>query len=271
MIFDDYPVAPRTLEEIEAEADRCRARAILAADGRLNLDQLMRAWRIQLVIQKESKMGGAEAYSIAPQQQIFCLRAVSRGLRFGDPHARYVIGHELGHMFLHRGESPKARKVDGNRDLASVKEEVSAERQAWKFARALFVPRQDFGRGESNEDIALRVGIPEGAVGLRREEVQADVQANQPKKVPQIVAKHFEDLRRGEREAQETRKAEAARDLEKLAAWGRAARIEGENSAKVRSARGFRVDWNHYGAFHSQLGWTVAKGEVRAFMDLLSR
>jgi Zn-dependent peptidase ImmA (M78 family) len=255
--------------EIETGANRCRARAVLAADGRPNLDQLLSAWSIRLVPLKESKMEGAEAFSVAHQQEIFCVRAISRGLRFGDPHARYVVGHELGHMFLHRDQEPKARKIGGNRELVSVKEERSAERQAWKFARALFVPRDDLRFGESNEGIALRVGIPEGAVELRREEVQADLLAQQPKRVPQIAAKHFDG---GPSAIINTfGKSRLLSTSRKMAAWQRAARIEGEDPAKFRSARGLRVDWDHHGLFQSQLGWTIVKGEVRAFIDLWSR
>ena len=242
MIYDDFEVPRRTLKEIEAEADRCRSVAVLAADGRLNLDQLLSAWHIKLSPRKSSEMAGAEAFSAAAEQQIFCTREISRGLRFGDPGARYKIGHEIGHMFLHRSVSPKPLKAGGNRTLVFIEKDVSAERQAWKFARALFVPREDYAQGESNEDIALRVGISEDAVALRREEVQADIHAERPKQVPQIVAKHFEDLRRSDREAQAANKREAVHGLEKLAAWQRAAQIAGEDPGKVRTARGFKFN-----------------------------
>lgn len=271
MIYDDFSVPRRTLKEIEAEADRCRTLAVIAADGRLNLDQLISAWSIKLRVERESKMGGAKAYSLAQQQQIFCVREISRGLRFGDPHSRYLIGHEIGHMFLHRGAAPKARTAEGNRILAYIDKEESAERQAWKYARALFVTRQDLATGESNEQIALRVGIPESAVSMRREEVQADIKADQPKVVPPTVARYFEEIRRVDRDAQELEKIATLRDLEMHEAWARASQIQGENPAQVRSARGFRVEWLHFGLHESQLGWTIVDGEVRSYMELQSR
>jgi Zn-dependent peptidase ImmA (M78 family) len=271
VIYDDFSVPRRTLKEIEAEADRCRTLAILAADGRLNLDQLMAAWSVKLVVERKSKMGGAKAYSLAQAQQIYCIQEISRGLRFGDPHSRYVIGHELGHMFLHRGVAPKARKAEGNRTLAHIDKEESAERQAWKFARALFVTRRDLGTGESDEQIAFRVGISEGPVAMRREEVQADIRADQPKVVPPTVARYFEEILRSDREAHQAKKIEILRDLEMRKVWARAARIKGEDPAEVRSARGFRVEWSHFGLSDSQLGWTVIDGEVRSFMELQSR
>jgi Zn-dependent peptidase ImmA (M78 family) len=79
-------------------------------------------------------------------------------LRFGDPHARYVIGHALGHMFLHRGSAPKARKLNDNKTLPFIDKDEAAERQAWKFARALFVTRFDLTSGKSDEDVGIRAG-----------------------------------------------------------------------------------------------------------------
>jgi hypothetical protein len=143
MIFDDHGVPRRTLEEIEAEANRCRSYAELDHDGRIDLDQLLSALRIKLAVKSDAAMGDNEAYSMARNGQIVCRRSISSGLRFGNPHARYVIAHELGHFFLHRGSSPKARKMSGNKTLSFVHEEESAEIQAWKFARALFVVRAE--------------------------------------------------------------------------------------------------------------------------------
>lgn len=137
MILDDYPVPSRTLEEIEAEANRCRSLAELDAEGRLNLFELLRAWEIKLELAPDSRMGNAKAYSLAENQKIYCGRNISRGLRFGDPMAREIIGHELGHMFMHRGPEPKALKVGGNGQFSFIAEDQSAETQASKFSRAL--------------------------------------------------------------------------------------------------------------------------------------
>jgi hypothetical protein len=271
MIFDDYRAPRRALEEIESEADRCRSSAQLDEDGRIDIFELLKAWDIKLRIKSDAEMGDAEAHSLADTQEIRCRRSISCGLRFGDPHARYVIGHELGHMFLHRGSAPKARKVGGNRTLVFIAEDESAERQAWKFARALFVTRLDLASGESDEEVGVRVGLATGPVSLRREEVRMAMRANMPKSVPSEVTAFLERSRRAENEAESTRKKRAREDAEMRAAWTRAAQIEGENPASVRSARGFRVEWNDYGCPDSQVGWTIINGEVRSFMELRSR
>lgn len=130
MIFDDHRVPRRTLEEIEAEADRCRSFAELGQDGRIDVFQLLNAIGIKLVVKSDADMGQDEAYSMAGARQILCRRSISKGLRFGVPYSRYLIGHELGHVFLHRGPAPKARKLGGNREFSFVDKEESAERQA---------------------------------------------------------------------------------------------------------------------------------------------
>jgi hypothetical protein len=259
VVFDDHRVPPISLEEIESEADRCRSYFQLDSSGRIDVYELLKALKITLIVKSDAGMGDDEACSKADEREISCRRSVSRGLRFGDPHARYVIGHELGHMFLHRGSAPKARKIGGNRQLAFISEDESSERQAWKFARALFVTRLDLTSGEGDEDVAIRVGIPPGAVSLRREEVQKAMQARQPKTVqPSGYLK-----KAGPASTQTSDPTQAA--------WDRAGKIPGEDPAKVRSARGFRVEWSDHERLRSQVGWTVVEGEVRSFMDLATR
>jgi len=271
LVFDDYRVPPWTLDEIESQADRCRSFAKLDQDGRIDFFQLLNALGLKLVVKSDMAMGDNEAYALADQNMICCRRSISRGLRFGDPHARYVVGHELGHIFLHRGSAPKARKVGGNRTLAFIDEDESAERQAWKFARALFVTRGDLESGETDEDIGVRVGLATGPVSLRREEVRKAIKARQPKSVPPAVGAYLKRARLTERDARPAKGVETREEVEKHRAWSLAAQFQGEDPAKVRSARGFRVEWGGYGQVESQVGWTVRNGEVRAFMDLQSR
>jgi len=271
VIFDDHRAPPMTLDEIEAEADRCRSYSKSDVDGRIDMFQLLKALNVKLDIRSDSEMADQVAYSLAGLRQIRCRRSVSRGLRFGVPDARYVVGHEIGHVFLHRGSAPKARKINGNEKPAFISEDESAEMQAWKFARALFVTRFDLTSGEDDEAVALRVGIPTGAVSLRREEVRKAMQAKAPKVMPSIVATYLQNARRTETKDRAARKIAGHPDVEQQAAWDRAAQIAGENPAKVRSARGFRVEWDHFGLSASQVGWTVVRGEVRSYMDLQSR
>jgi hypothetical protein len=271
MIFDDHPAQRRTLEEIEEEANRCRSYAELGQDGRIDLDQLLRALRIKLTVKPDRAMGDNEAYSVASEGQIICRRSISSGLRFGDPYARYVVAHELGHFFLHRGSAPKARKLSGNGMLAFIHEEESAEIQAWKFARALLVSRADLETGETDEAIGVRVELATEPVGLRREEVQKAIKARQPKTIPRVVANYLEKTRIAAKGSMAESNRGQREGVEKHRAWAFAEQIPGENPAKIRSARGFRVEWNAFGRYDSQVGWTVLSGEVRSFMDLRSR
>lgn len=248
------------MDEIEAEADRCRSFAQIGHSDRIDVDELLKVLNIRLCVKSDAEMGDDIAYSDAVNGQIFCRRRVSRGLRFGDPWARYLVGHELGHIILQPGGALKARKSYGNKTLAFIDEDESGERQAWKFARALFVTRCDLTSGESDEDIAIRVGIPPGPVRLRREEVRKAMQAHLPKVVPPFVSDYLESARSAEKAGREKR-----------AAWERAAVIEGEVPARARCARGYRVEWSHYERANSQVGWVIVRGEVRSLMELLSR
>jgi hypothetical protein len=65
MSFDDHKVPRRSLEEIEAEANRCRARAPIEADGRIDVFGLLRAWQIAFKVKPDSQMGDDKAFSSA--------------------------------------------------------------------------------------------------------------------------------------------------------------------------------------------------------------
>lgn len=269
MIYDDYPVQRRTLDEIEAEADRCRLLAELGSDGRIDVFQLLQAWKIKLDVRPDAEMKDVEAFSLAGQQVIACRRSLSRGLRFGSPTSREVLGHELGHMFLHRGAEAKARKIGGNGQLTFIAEDQSAETQASTFARALFITRLDLTSGEADEELAVRVGFPPHCVSLRREEVRQAILARLPRKVPADVARFLRTARKSERTQQVS--THDVDDQQRRSAWARTALIAGEDPSRVRSARGWRVEWDHFGYAVSQVGWTVVYDEVRCFMDLQSR
>jgi hypothetical protein len=256
------------LQEIEAEASRCRSYVEPDDDGRIDLNQLLSALRIKLSVKSEREMEDNQAYSDAEGGQIVCRRHISSGLRFGDPTARYVVAHELGHFFLHRGSARKPRKLSGNKTLPFIAEDESAENQAWKFARALLIPRTQLKAGETDEALGIRLGLPTGAATLRREEVAKAIKTKQPKVVPPSVTAFLRSAHRSSNASIVARSNDA--NAEKHKAWIFAARIEGEDPAMVRSARGFRVEWDAHGRYDSQVGWTIRNGEVRSFMDLRS-
>lgn len=139
------------------------------------------------------------------------------------------------------------------------------------FARALYVTRLDLTSGESDEMLGVRIGIAPGPVSMRREEVRSAIQATRPKISPRAVRDFLEKARRNDGEADSAEVRRGRDEYEKRAAWNRAAQIQGENPAKVRSARGFRVEWDHHGWISSQVGWTIVNSEVRSFLELQSR
>jgi hypothetical protein len=270
MIFDDHRVPRRTLEEIEAEANRCRSRVRIGEDGRIDLDELLKVWGIGLAVRPDAQMRGAEAHSNADARQIVCRRRISQGLRFGDPNARNTIGHELGHMFLHRGASPKPRMIAGNQCTMRIDKEESAEDQAWKFSRALFITREDLEAGEPDEALAVRLGIPDGAVELRRKDVQNALSLAGPRIVPLEATKFLNQARHEATTSDAARKAAHRAELAKQVAWNRAAQISNEDPREFRLAHGFKIQWSHHERGDSHYGWTIMSGEARAYLDLKS-
>ncbi len=66
-------------------------------------------------------------------------REVWRLAILGEPQARFVLGHEAGHLLLHSA-SAKAFSTDKEERLKFDRKEFSAEWQADTFAENLFVP-----------------------------------------------------------------------------------------------------------------------------------
>lgn len=221
MIFHDHKVPTRALEGIEGEAIRCLTLGGATDHGYVDLDALLRKLDIELSVRSDAHMEGAEAYSRVNPNRIFCRRSISKGLRTNDPHARFIIAHELGHQFLHRGSSPKPRMVDGNRTLNFIPPEESAENQADTFARALLLPRLLLSK-HTDDELVLIAAVPLEQVRLRRREAM-------PRKRP---------------------------DVARRLAWENLERIAGEDSAEYRKCGRWRVRWSEYG-METECGWTI--------------
>jgi hypothetical protein len=151
-----------------------------------------------------------------------------------------------------------------------IDKEESAEDQAWKFSRALFIPREDLDSGESDEALAVRLGIPEGAVELRRKDVRDALKVAGPRIVPLEAMRFLKQSRHEATTADAVRKAADRAELAKQVAWRRAAQIPSEDPREFRLARGFKIQWSHHERGDSHYGWTIISGEARAYLDLKS-
>jgi hypothetical protein len=170
----DYEAAPRSLAEIEELALAYLSRAGLLPGDWLEPLELMSALGFKDEILSTKEMAGAHSFTNAKVNTISMSRQMSQGLRKKDCGFRYIWGHEIGHLAMHRGPGLKARVAGaGNQAFSFIPRERSAEFQAWLFARALFVPRTILRSG-IYEGLDYQIGIPEYAIEKRLEDIDLD-------------------------------------------------------------------------------------------------
>jgi hypothetical protein len=266
-LLDDYPVPFRSLSEIEGEMDRLRAFSGFLTRDRIDPDEFMSSLGIKLSVLPHKKMGGARTFATAQNSTVWADREFSRDLRDGEIKCRHTWGHEIAHLALHRGSGPKARLAgDGNKSLVHIPDDISAEVQAWKGARALFLPRGLLNSARREAEVAALVGLPVYAVEMRLKEIAEFDRAQLTEKVPI-------DLHQYLKKPNLTLVGQVVLDELRMLAWLRAAAIDGENPDEFRSARGFKIRWADYKKLpgESDYAWIVWGGEARCCRDVFSR
>lgn len=266
-LLDDYPVPYRSLREIEAEMDRLRAFAGFLSRDWIDPDEFMSSLGVKLSVLPNKKMGGALTFATAQDSTIWADREFSRDLRRGDLKYRHTWGHEIAHLALHRGSGPKARLAgDGNRSLAHIPDDISAEVQAWKGSRALFLPRGLLEASRSEAEIVVLVGLPDYAVAMRLKEIAEFDRSQLIEKSP-IDLHQYLGTQYGRLATRD------AVDELRVSGWRSATPIKGENPDEFRSARGFKIRWVDYKKLpqESDYAWVVWGGEARCCRDVFSR
>jgi hypothetical protein len=275
-IPDDYEVPRRSLEEIEAEANRLVGLAGFLPGDWIDPNEFMSSLKFKLLVKPASQMMGATSFASAKDNTISVTREMSKDLRYRNPKARYTWAHEVGHLALHRQPGLKARMAGaGNLYLASIKDDESAELQAWKFARAMFVNRTALLAEPSDQRLSSLLEIPAYAIELRRIEVASAIEQlskrSAAKVVPQEVYKFLGRHRGPTNPTMSIKNATRGKESDWREVWSRAALIDGEDPNLFRSARGFRIAWDHRGHRLSHMGWAILNGEAVAYLDISSR
>ncbi len=172
---DDYEAVPRTLKEIEGLAAAYVSRAGLLAGDWIDPFELMSELGFRDEVLSTKQMMGAHSFTNATINTISMTRRMRQGLRQNDVGYRYIWGHEIGHLGMHRGPGLKARVAGaiGNKSINFIRRERSAEFQAWLFSRAMFAPRLVLQDG-IYEGLDYRLGIPLHAIEKRLEDIRAD-------------------------------------------------------------------------------------------------
>jgi Zn-dependent peptidase ImmA (M78 family) len=274
---DDYESSRRwPLNEIEEMAIKLRKECGHLDTDPLDLVTLFMQLGVKLVTSSDAAMGGAKALAkVEGKAQILLTHGLYKNLIEGEPAARYDLGHELGHLILHRGSNLRALTKAGNKELKFISPEYSVENQAWQYSRALFLPRAFLKLKPEAIDLAALSGVPVTAVLLRCEEIEKSDSFGKPRKSPIEVLKFLDRMKKNENDrlqrVQKLRRVQKRTSIladEKLISWNNCAKHFECDPEKWRVTRGFVIAWDHYGLRDSHCGWTIRNGEARAFMDL---
>jgi hypothetical protein len=165
----DYPVKPRSDEEVRKLAKKLREFFGVAADRRVDVIACAKSrsiWTVhgerelRLELRSDDEMGSDDGTTIYEDKLI--IMAVKRSVHYaaymGNGHARNTFGHEFGHCAMHDG-APKSRRTLGNVKFKFIQPFESAEHQAKVFAPAFLINDEVAARLGSAEEISIECGI----------------------------------------------------------------------------------------------------------------
>jgi len=91
--------------------------------------------------------------------RLYCDQGVWLDADLGEPNARWIVGHEIGHLVLHDYHA-KAFSSDPTLRIKFDEKEYSAEWQADTFVSHLYLPDELLRNMESAEEAAIKFGVP---------------------------------------------------------------------------------------------------------------
>jgi len=157
--LDDYPVDPRSDEELERIAEQIRKELGFSDEDVPTAVQMLAALQekrgVEIVVRPDDEMGRKEAYATSDPARIFFGESTFARVGRDEPRARMTVGHEIFHCYVHPG-APKARMADGNATANFIKAPRSAERQARVGGAAILMPRQIVAKANSAAQLRAR-------------------------------------------------------------------------------------------------------------------
>lgn len=103
--------------------------------------------------------GEPSAYvSFRPNLALYIDQEILNLANIGDPRARYILAHEIGHIVMHNYDELAFSNV-GENLLKAPPAERSAENQANIFAHFILVPDEALQGNRSIEDIAAEISV----------------------------------------------------------------------------------------------------------------
>lgn len=167
---DFRAVTPMTSKEIEKLADALR-KAFQIGQKNVNMGNLLEMVLpkvlddYEFLVLPDEDMPGMEGLSAVGEFTIYLSDSTYTALCDGDPEARWIAAHELGHLILHTHQTPMHAKRTRNDDR------VDPEWQADRFADYWLAPTEGVQRCRSPRHLAAKYGVTAEVAERRYNEV----------------------------------------------------------------------------------------------------
>lgn len=177
----DFLVQHLSNDTIDCEANRLRNQLDLTDVENIDvvrllefdLEQLIEGFRLVIRDDSEMLVDGhfQEAFCEFQPPRIVVSNQTYENAAVGDPHARMVLAHELGHLLLHSGYNrSRAHSMMSGRyenDLGPNLKSRGAESQAKRFAAFFLMPRHIVKKMRTVQELSRSCGTSLEAAEIR--------------------------------------------------------------------------------------------------------
>tara|TARA_R110002020_G_scaffold35246_1_gene106525 strand:- start:1011 stop:1577 length:567 start_codon:yes stop_codon:yes gene_type:complete len=187
MNFDhnNFLVKPRSWESIDRDAwlmrkaygfDSTKYFPVMAT-----LEQILynSSDAIQLEIVENDEASGYEGCTSIDGKTIFLKKSVYEGACSGFFRDRFTVAHELGHAFLHAGQTPVMALLSKHPD----KPYCQSEAQANRFAAALLMPFELICPSMSPSEATKVFGVSKSTATYRIRDYRKNLKQNGPEQL----------------------------------------------------------------------------------------
>lgn len=268
--FDDYVVPWMGDEACEKSAATLR-KVLEVGNGRLpHIMHVLESARrkipeakdLELVVRPDEAMGRADAFANVDDREIFVRQSVFEAALDDDDRARYVLVHELVHVIFHPGPR-KFRIATGNETPAFIHKHTSAEWQADRIARAMFMPPEMVEQATSPLELARTAGVP--LIEARNR--IAELRAGQPKVTPLDLQRKIADRELGAQSSNCFANRTTQSDAEIFELWNELSVIDGEDPRRSRRCNKWRIAWNEFERT-TEWGWFIDDGRIVSSFEM---
>ena len=269
--LEDFGAKRRNAEECERAAATIR----LALGGLENtrmppIMQMLESARnllpeantLAVVVHQDDEMGEADAFAIPEKQEIHFGASFAQRAMDDLPDARFVGLHELMHVVFHSGAPRYFRMSTGNVLCPFIHDKhESAEWQADRMTRAVFMPKEMVTSCKDTLTLAQRAGVPLCEAAARMKELSEVAARVTPIATALKIAALASANAKGTTEYTRLK----AQEL-KLKLWCKLPTIEGEAPTESRKCGPFRIAWKEFGKT-TECGWFIEKEQIVSFFS----